>query len=35
MEGESHLSEHEVDEHEEEISKSLGKDDFTDDDDFY
>ncbi|XP_011877136.1 PREDICTED: transmembrane protein 194A-like isoform X3 [Vollenhovia emeryi] len=35
MEGESHLLEDEVDEHEEEISKILDKDDYTDDDDSF
>lgn len=33
MEGEPHLSEYEVDEHEEEVSKILEKDEYTDDDD--
>ncbi|XP_011646649.1 nuclear envelope integral membrane protein 1 isoform X1 [Pogonomyrmex barbatus] len=35
MEGESHLLEDEIDEHEEEISKILEKDEFTDDDDSF
>ncbi|EZA53234.1 hypothetical protein DMN91_004851 [Ooceraea biroi] len=35
MEGESHLSEDEVDNHEEEISKIIEKAEFTDDEDFY
>lgn len=35
MEGELHISEHEVDEHEEEISKIIEKNEFTDDEDFY
>lgn len=34
MEGESHLLEEEVDEHEEEVSKILEKDEYTDDDSF-
>lgn len=35
MEGKSHLLENEIEEHEEEISKILEKDEYTDDDDSF
>lgn len=33
MEGDSHLSDQEIDEHEEEVSRILEKDEYTDDED--
>lgn len=35
MEGDSHLLEDEIEEHEEEVSKILEKDEYTDDDDSF